>query len=192
MKVIVKDIQRILDDFFKVDRAVLRFEKYDKIMSEEIVRLNFDRGDSVAAIIVNSAEKKIIFVEQFRYPIYTKDQQDAWVLELVAGVIEKNSSPEDTIIREIMEETGYKVSRVKPLFSFFPSPGGSNEKIYLFYAEVEQTDRIQAGGGIAEEGENIQIREMSFRQAFEMIDSGKIIDAKTIIALQWLRANIKN
>lgn len=187
MKVEVKKIERILDDFFKVDRAVLQFENFDGSMSPEIVRLNFDRGDSVGAIIYNSSNQSLVFVKQFRYPIYTKEQDHAWSLEIVAGVIDDDDSPEAAMLKEIKEETGYQTNELKVLFSFYPTPGGSNEKVFLFFARVNQEDRIYKGGGLAEEGENIELVEIPIKTTFEMLKSGEISDAKTIIALQWLK-----
>lgn len=187
MKVEVKNIERILDDFFKVDRAVLQFEMFDGTMSPEIIRLNFDRGDSVGAIIYNVTSQKLVFVKQFRYPIFTKEKNNAWSLEIVAGVIDEGESAEDTMIKEIKEETGYQSTQLKPLFSFYPTPGGSNEKVFLFFARVNQQDRIYKGGGLAEEGENIQLLEIPTKTVFDMLKSGEISDAKTIIALQWLK-----
>ena len=157
-------------------------------MSSEIVRLNFDRGDSVGAIIYNTTNQSLVFVKQFRYPIYTKDKDNAWSLEIVAGVIEDEDSSEAAMIKEIKEETGYQTHDLKTLFSFYPTPGGSNEKVFLFFARVNQKDRIYKGGGLAEEGENIELVEIPIKGAFEMLKSGEISDAKTIIALQWLKA----
>jgi len=191
MNVKIKNVDRILDDYFKVDRAVLRFETFDGTMSKDIVRLNFDRGDSVAAVIFNATNQTLLFARQFRYPIFTKDQNHAWSVEIVAGMIEAGISPEETMVREIVEETGYQVGHIRPLFSFYPTPGGSNEKIYLFFARVEQTDRVHRGGGLIEEGEDIQLLEVPSRKAFGMVTAGEIVDAKTIIALQWLKTRQK-
>ena len=187
MKVKVKKVERILDDFFKVDRAILQFEKFDGAMSPEIVRLNFDRGDSVGAVVYNTTNQTFIFVRQFRYPIFTKDQEHAWSLEIVAGVIDENLSPEDAMSKEIREEIGYQLSQLKPLFSFYPTPGGSNEKVLLYFAKVNQEGRIEPGGGLIEEGENIQRLEIPAKTTFDMLKSGEFYDAKTIIALQWLK-----
>ncbi len=192
MKVFVKKSQRILDCFFKVDRAVIQHEKFDGEISKEIVRLNLDRGDSVAALLINRVKQKLILIKQFRYPVYTKEQNSAWVLEIVAGMVEQGKSPEETIIREIAEETGYQVSKVNQLFYFYPTPGGSNEKVYLFYAEIDQKDQKLSGGGVISEGEDILVQEVSFDEAFKMLDSGEIIDAKTIIALQWFKAHLED
>ena len=192
MKVVIKNTKRILDDFFKVDKSVLQYEKFDGSISREIIRLNFDRGDSAAALLVNNDEEKLILVKQFRYPIYTKDKDKAWALEIVAGTVEKKSNPKDTIIREIQEETGYLVDSVSQIFSFYPSPGGSNEKIYIYYAEVTHKNRVESGGGVISEGEDIQVLEIPFHQAFQMVESGEIVDAKTIIAIQWFKARIQD
>ena len=191
MKVKVKNVERILDDFFKVDRAILQFEKFDSTMSPEIVRLNFDRGDSVGALIYNATNQTLLFVRQFRYPIFTKDEKNAWSLEIVAGVIDGNEAPEDAMIKEIREEIGYQVDKLKPLFSFYPTPGGSNEKIFLYFARVNQEEQIDKGGGLIEEGENIQLLEIPTKIAFDMLTSGEFYDAKTIIALQWLKTRQK-
>jgi len=192
MKVFVKKSQRILDSFFKVDRAVIQHEKFDGEISEELVRLNFDRGDSVAALLINPTKQKIILIKQFRYPVYTKEKNNAWVLEIVAGMVEDGKSPEETIIREIAEETGYHVSKVNQLFYFYPTPGGSNEKVYLYFAEIGKKDLNPSGGGVISEGEDILVQEISFDEALKMLDSGEIIDAKTIIALQWFKAYVEN
>jgi nudix-type nucleoside diphosphatase (YffH/AdpP family) len=191
MKVTVKKVDRILDDYFKVDRAVIQFEKFDGNMTQEMVRMNFDRGDSVAAIIFNTTKNTIILIKQFRYPVYTRDNDQAWSVEIVAGMIEPGSSPEESIYREILEETGFQAQQLKPVFNFYSTPGGSNEKIFLFFARVTQEDRIEKGGGLIEEGENIQLFEVSPKTAFKMLDAGEILDAKTIIALQWLKTRQK-
>ncbi|OQX94283.1 hypothetical protein B6I21_09675 [candidate division KSB1 bacterium 4572_119] len=188
MKVVIKNTKRILDDFFKVDKSVLQYEKFDGTLSNEIIRLNFDRGDSVSALLVDRSREVIILVKQFRFPVFTKDEKKAWLLEIVAGTIEQGNSPEETIIREITEESGYLINRLETITEIFPSPGGSNEKIYIYYAEVKQDDLKEAGGGIASEGEDIQVIEIPFEKAFQMLESREFVDAKTIIALQWFKS----
>ncbi|OQX87437.1 hypothetical protein B6D60_03865 [candidate division KSB1 bacterium 4484_87] len=189
MKVIVKNKERLLDDFVRVDRSVIQHEKFDGSLTKELIRLNVDRGDSVAAIIVNPAKRTFLFVEQFRYPVYTKEPEGAWILEIVAGTIEAHQTPEHTIIREIQEEIGYSVRNLRPIFHFYPSPGASNEIIYLFYGEISPTQHTSAGGGVISEGEDIRVVEISFEKAFAMMQNGEINDAKTLIALQWFKLN---
>jgi len=185
MKVQIKQKRRILDDFFKIDRAILQHEKFDGTMSDDVVRLNLLRGEACAALLFNPEKDTIILVKQFRYPIYTRDENLAWSLEIVAGMIDDDGSPEEAIRREIMEETGYQPSDVESLFYFYPTPGGSNEIIYLFFAEVEAKDRIARGGGAIGEDENIAVVELPRESVYAMLHQGEIVDAKTIIALQW-------
>ncbi|MBC8183017.1 NUDIX hydrolase [candidate division KSB1 bacterium] len=192
MKVTIKKTKRILDSFFKVDHSILQFEKFDGTLSEEVVRLNLERGDSVAVLLVNREKNKIILIKQFRFPVYTKEKNNAWTWEIVAGMVDDGHSPEESIIREIAEETGYHVSKVDHLFYFYPTPGGSNEKVHLYYAEVNKNDKKYSGGGVSAEGEDILAKEFSYTEAFKMMNSGEIIDAKTIIALMWFRAKVRD
>lgn len=191
MKVNVKKERRVLDDFFKIDRAELQHEKFDGSMTEDIIRFNFVRGEASAALLYNPHKDSIVLVKQFRYPVFTKNQKDAWTLEIVAGMIEGNDSPEETIHREILEETGYKTEKAESVCRFYSSPGGSDEIIYLFYTEVNGSDKIARGGGAVGEDENIEVAELPRRRVFELLENGAIVDAKTIIALQWFRANKK-
>jgi ADP-ribose pyrophosphatase len=187
MKVVLKKTKRVFDEFFKIDRAVLQYEQFDGALTDDVVRLNFDRGDSVAALLVDWEKEKIILIKQFRYPVFSKEQSKAWTWEIVAGMVEEDVSLEESIKREIAEETGYSISKVQLLFSFYPTPGGSNEKVYLYYAEVNQKGQKLSGGGVKSEGEDILVQEFSFYDVLKMIDSAEIIDAKTIIALLWFK-----
>ncbi len=192
MRVILKKKERLFDDIFKIDRAVLQYERFDGGLTGDIVRLNFDRGDSVAALLVDWKREKIILIKQFRYPVFSQNASKAWTWEIIAGMVETGSTPNETIIREIAEETGYRVSQVTLLFEFYPSPGGSNERIYLYYVKINQKKRVHPRGDILSEGEDILTQEFSFTEVFGMMDSGEIIDAKTIIALLWFKQNQLN
>ena len=189
MKVIEKKKERLLDDFIRVDRSVIQYELFNGSLSKELVRLNVDRGESAAALLFNPERESFIFVKQFRYPVYTKNPKGGWILEIVAGTIDKKDTPEQTIRREIEEEAGVHVKKLTKIFSFYPSPGASNEIIHLFYGEISPRQTISAGGGVISEGEDIRIVELSVDEAMKRLDKKKIIDAKTIIALQWYRLN---
>ena len=156
-------------------------------MTHDFVRLNLDRGDSVAAILHDEKEDKVILTEQFRYSTYEKGP--GWMIELPAGIIDvgRNETPEATMQREIMEESGYRVQTLHHVSTFYPSPGGSSERIYLYYASVTPKDRVAAGGGLVESGEDIRRLFLSVADALAMVVAGEIVDAKTIIALQWLQ-----
>jgi ADP-ribose pyrophosphatase len=181
--------QRLFDDFFKIDEAILRYERFDGGMSDTVRRLNFERGDSVAALIVNRDTQKVILTNQFRYPAYEKGP--GWVSEIVAGVSEEGEDPEAAMRREILEETGYQVADLTRIVNFYPSPGGSSERIFLYYAEVDDTHKVAEGGGVVSEGEDIQILERSLPELWAELEAGELVDAKTLIALLWLRNKLE-
>lgn len=191
MKVIIKKIIRVFDDFFKIDKATLQHEKFDGTMTPELTRLNFNRGHSVAIILYNPDTKSVILTRQFRFPAYFSDKEKGWLLEVIAGMLEKDENPEEALQREIFEETGFQVPRMEFINEFFVSPGGSSEKIYLYFGVVTRKHQVGNGGGLKKEGEDIRIEEIPFEQALEMVQQGKISDAKTIIALLWLEKQLK-
>lgn len=178
---------RLLDDFFKVDEYRGTFERYNNEMSEEQRLLVFERGDSAAALLFDPGHNEVILTEQFRLPVKLRDERP-WLLEVAAGIIDK--TPKETILHEIREETGYNVSEVLPIATFFVSPGGSTERIHLFYAEVRRTQQIDAGGGLKQEGEDIRIVRMPLREFFTKLRQMEFQDAKLIIAAQWLRERL--
>lgn len=187
MKVIIKSKECVFDEFFKVDRAVIQYEKFDGTMTKDVIRFNFDRGNSVGILLVNPQKQSIILTKQFRYPAYVADEKDGWVLEIVAGMVEPGVEILEAAKHELLEEVGYAVDRLEPIHVFYPSPGGTSEKVYLYYAEANEAQKTAKGGGLAGEGEDIQIVELPIDEVFRLLDAGHIRDAKTIIALQWLR-----
>lgn len=184
-KVVIEQRQLVLDDFFKVEAAQLQFEHFDGSMSPVVRRLNFERGDAAAALIVKPKTQTILLINQFRYPTYEKGP--GWTTEVVAGMIDKNDSPEKTIEREIFEEIGYEVTRLERIATFYVSPGGSSERIFLFCADVDDTQKHGKGGGVASEEEDIRPVELTLAQALQKVRAGEIVDAKTIIGLFWLQ-----
>lgn len=183
-KVQIEQKRRLLDDFFKVEEVHLRYERFDGRMSPVVRRLNFERGDSAAVMIFNPRSQRLILANQFKYPTYEKGP--GWITETVAGMIDQNESPESAARREVEEETGYKVETLEPISTFYVSPGGSSERIFLYYAEVDETHKIAAGGGMAKEKEDIIPVELPLMDALQQIRTGEIADAKTIIGILWL------
>jgi ADP-ribose pyrophosphatase len=186
-KVIVESKKRIFDDFFKVDEARLRYEKFDGRMSPVVRRLNFERGDSVAALIFNTSTQRIILVNQFKYPAFERGQ--GWITEVMAGMIDEGEDPESAVRREILEETGYGPRSLEHIYTFYVSPGGTSERIILYYAEVDD-DGKTGPGGVASEHEDIINVEMTLEEALMQIESGDIADAKTIIGILWLHKRL--
>ena len=184
-KVEIQKKHIVFDNVFKIQEATLRFQKFNGQMSEPVHRLVFERGDSVAALLFNSDTQKVILINQFRYPTYEKGP--GWLYEVVAGVIDANEQPEESVRREVREEIGYQIRELTYIATFYVSPGGSSERIILFYGEVGNADRVSAGGGLASEQEDIQQLELALPDLWEALERGDILDAKTLIAVQWLQ-----
>ena len=185
-KVKIFEQRRIFDDFFKIDEARLAFETFGGRMSQPVRRLVFERGDSVAAVVFVRDTRRIVMVEQFRFPAFEKGP--GWITELAAGMIDKGEKPEAAMCRELEEEMGYRVSRLRHIATFYLSPGGSSERIWLYGADVTEAARVAHGGGLAAEHEDIRVVTWSLAQARAAVAGGKIVDAKTLIGLQWLLA----
>jgi len=186
------EIQRkrlIFDDKFQIQEAEVSVQRYDGQMGKPVRRLVFERGDAAAAILFNRDSQKILLVEQFRYPTYEKGP--SWIQEVVAGVIKPDEGPEEAIRREVEEEVGYRLQQLTPIATFYVSPGGTSERIFLYYAEVGNGDRVSAGGSLVDENEDIQLVEYSKSELRKALTSGQFQDAKTLIAVQWLQLQRK-
>src|SRR5262249_49131404 len=143
----VEIIQRreVFKKFFRIEEVTLRHELFNGSMSPEITRLILDRGDSVALLLYDRENQLVILGEQFRLPTY--DNGPGWLVEIPAGVLERGENAEDCARREAMEETGYSVKSLRPIARVYLSPGGSSERIHIFYGEVSIKDRTGSGGG---------------------------------------------
>ena len=130
----------------------------------------------------------MVLVRQFRYPAYVNGWDDL-LIEAAAGLLD-NETPEIRIRAEVEEETGYRLAEVRKVFEAFMSPGAVTEKIHFFVAEYESKMRVGSGGGLASEGEDIEVLELPIDQALAMIGDGRIVDAKTIMLLQYAALNI--
>jgi ADP-ribose pyrophosphatase len=188
VKVIIKDLKREYDGVFKVDKAILQHEKFDGSMSGEIDRLNFNRGDTVAIILYKRSDKSVVLIRQFRYPAYV-DNGPGWLIECVAGIKDNGEIP--VAKKEVLEETGYKIDKLKYLTRFYPSPGGCSERISIYLAYVEAESEIKKEEYFGTGNEDIQVIEIPLARAFEMIKSGEICDGKTIIGLFCLRDELE-
>jgi nudix-type nucleoside diphosphatase (YffH/AdpP family) len=184
-KVRIEKKRYVLDDFFKVEEAYLQFEQFDGEMSNTVRRVSLERGNSVAVLTFNRYINKLILISQFRYPTYKNGH--GWTVEAIAGIIDAGETPEDAARREVQEETGLIISSLEHITTFYPSPGGSSEQIYLYYSEVSgESTMNNHPGGMVNEGEDIIFLEISLEDALGKIRSGEIIDAKTIIGIYWL------
>ena len=148
----------------------------------------FDRGNAAAILPYNLGRRTVVLTRQFRLPTYVNGYDDL-LIEAVAGLLD-NAAPEDRIRAEAEEEIGYRLHHVHKLFESFMSPGAVTEKIHFFIAEYEPEMRVGSGGGLAGEGEDIEVLELPIEEALAMVDDGRIADAKTIILLQYAALNL--
>lgn len=149
----------------------------------------YNMGDAATVLLYNLEQKKVILTKQFRLPSYLNGNKTGMLIEACAGKIE-NESAEESIIREIEEETGFKVPAVKKIFEAYTSPGTITELLYFFITEYNASMKVNDGGGLKEEKEDIEVLEITFQQAIQMIDDGEIKDAKTIMLLLYAKANL--
>ena len=151
-------------------------------------RETFDRGNAATLLPYNLEQRTVVLVRQFRYSAYVNGYDDL-MIEALAGLLD-NETPELRIRAEAEEETGYRLGDVHKLFEAFMSPGALTEKIHFFVAEYEPRMKVGSGGGIADEGEDIEVLELPIDQALAMIADGRIADAKTIMLLQYAALNL--
>jgi nudix-type nucleoside diphosphatase (YffH/AdpP family) len=144
----------------------------------------YDRGNGAAILLYNSLKNSVILTRQFRMPTFINGNTDGHLIEACAGLLD-NDNPVDCIKKETEEETGFRLNKVTKIFEAYMSPGSVTEILHFFVAEYDEQMRINEGGGLAEEQENIEVLELKFQQALKMISTGEIKDAKTIMLLQY-------
>ncbi|MEA5459841.1 GDP-mannose pyrophosphatase NudK [Arcicella sp. LKC2W] len=147
----------------------------------------YDRGNGAVILLYNQATKTVILTRQFRMPTYLNGNPDGMLTEACAGLLDADN-PEDCIKKETQEETGYQITDVQKIFEVYMSPGSVTEILHFFVASYSKEQKINEGGGVEEE-EEIDVLELDFQKALDMIKTGEIKDAKTIMLLQYVQIN---
>ena len=178
--------QPVFSGFFKVDKCQIRHDLYAG-GEIEISRELFHRGDAVAALLYDPVKDKVVMIEQFRVGAIA-DEQGPWLLEIVAGVIEEGESPRDVARRECLEEAGLEVHAFETIHTFYSSPGGCSEKIFLLCGLVD-SDKADGVHGLPDEGEDIKVSVVDYDEVKNLLGADQISSAIPIIALQWLQIN---
>lgn len=148
----------------------------------------YDRGNGSTILLYNRQRGTVILTKQFRLPTYINGNPDGMMIECCAGLLD-NDNPEECIRRETEEETGYKITAVEKVFEAYMSPGSVTEILYFFVAEYASDMKVNEGGGAIDEHENIEVLELPLHAALDMIKTGEIKDAKTIMLLQYAQIN---
>ena len=183
----VEEIERRYSGFFKIDEFVFKHALFAGGISDTVKREVLERGDAVAVLPYDPKKDAIVFIEQLRIGAL-RTKPSPWLLEVVAGMIDKPESAESVAIREAKEEAGLEINQLIPMLSYLSSPGGTSERLYLFLGIVDSTD---AGGifGLAEEQEDIKVHVIDYQAAMSLLENGTIDNAATVICMQWLALN---
>ncbi|WP_137938539.1 GDP-mannose pyrophosphatase NudK [Chitinivorax sp. B] len=172
------------DNWYILRKYTYQYRRHDGTQQQQ-VREVYDRGNGATILLYNREQQTVILIRQFRLPTFLNDYH-GMLIETCAGLLDEDG-PETCIRRETEEETGFKVSNVRKVFDVFMSPGAVTERIHFFVGEYEPNERHHQGGGLAEEGEEIEVLELKLDDALAMIDQGEIVDAKTIMLLQHVK-----
>lgn len=187
-KIKIQKTELLSDNWYLLNKVTFDYQKKDNSWITQ-KREVYDRGNGAAILLYNSNQKTVILTRQFRLPTYLNGNGTGMMIEVCAGLLDEDN-PEQCIIRETEEETGYRLTKVTKIMETYMSPGAVTEILYLFIGEYDESMKVSNGGGVAHEEENIDVLEMSYNEAYAMIESGEITDAKTIILLQY--AKIEN
>ena len=164
---------------------------YEILQNGEVLVQNreaYDRGNGATILLYNKEKQTVILTRQFRMPTFINGNPSGYLIEACAGLLDTDNA-EDCIRRETEEETGFKITHVQKIFEAYMSPGSVTEILYFFVAEYTKEMKVTEGGGLEEESENIEVLELLFTEALNMVKTGEIMDAKTIMLLQYAALN---
>lgn len=183
-----KRIKNIKDEIISNQWASLHKVNFDYQLSNgdwvNQTRESYNRGDGATILLYNIEKKTVILTKQFRLSTFLNDNKEGMLIESCAGMLDEDD-PETCIIREVQEETGFRIHKVRKVFEAYASPGAITEKLHYFIAEYRDDMKVSKGGGLEIENEDIEVLEIPFSKALELMKSGEIQDAKTIILLQY-------
>jgi len=181
----IDKVEMLHDGWSKLRQYRIRYRRADG-SEQQLTRETYDRGDGATILLYNRQRGTVILTAQFRMPAFVSGHPDGMLLETPAGLLDADN-PDDAIRREAEEETGYRITDVRKIFAAYMSPGSVTEQIHFFVAEYADADKVGAGGGHANEGEDIDVLEVPMDEALAMVEDGRIVDAKSIILLYHAR-----
>ncbi|UGA44961.1 GDP-mannose pyrophosphatase [Bradyrhizobium quebecense] len=181
-RVRVKDVQLLSKRRYELKSATFDYRRSNGEWQTQ-VREVYDRGNGATLLPYNLKTRTVVLVRQFRYPAFASGYDDL-LIEAAAGMLD-DAAPEARIRAEAEEEIGYRLSHVRKVFEAFMTPGAVTEKLHFFVAEYDAAMRVSDGGGLADEGEDIEVLELAIDDALAMISDGRIVDGKTIMLLQY-------
>lgn len=186
-RVKIKSVELLSDNWYTLNKTTFEVLKRNG-QWETQTRETYDRGNGATILLYNKSNKTVILTRQFRFPTFVNGNESGMLIETCAGLLDKDNA-EDCIRRETEEETGYKIKDVKKVFEAYMSPGSVTEILYFFVAEYSKENKVNDGGGVEHEQEDIEVLELDFEKAYRMISTGEIKDGKTIMLLQYAKLN---
>ncbi|WP_199639223.1 NUDIX domain-containing protein [Serratia sp. PAMC26656] len=185
-RVRIVETRVLSDDWYLLKKTTFDFLRRDGVWQRQS-RETYDRGDGATILLFNRQVQKVVLTRQFRFPVFVNGH-DGMLIEAAAGLLD-NASPEERIRAEAEEETGYRVQNVQKVFEAYMSPGSVTEKLHFFVGEYDADSRVSDGGGVEAEGEDLEVIEMPLADALHAIRQGTLVDAKTIMLLQFVALN---
>ncbi|WP_233838044.1 NUDIX domain-containing protein [Paraburkholderia sp. ZP32-5] len=179
----IVDSTVLSDDWYTLKKVTFDFLRRDGTWQRQS-RETYDRGNGATILLHSRRTGNVVLTRQFRMPVFVNGH-DGMLIETAAGLLD-NASPEERIRLEVEEETGYRVGHIRKVFEAYMSPGSVTEKLYFYLGEYDASMRVNDGGGIEDEGEDLEVIEMPLRRALQLIDDGEIVDGKTIMLLQYV------
>ena len=180
----IQKVETLSDDWYTLKKTTFEYQRKDGTWQAQS-RETYDRGNGATILLYNRERHTVILTRQFRFPAYV-NHHSGMLIETCAGLLDEND-PETCIRRETEEETGYRVGTVRKVFEAFMSPGSVTERLFFYVAEYHPDLKIADGGGLLSDGEDIDILELNLDTALQMIESGDIMDGKTIMLLQYAK-----
>ena len=181
-RVRIVDVQLLSDNWYTLKKTTFEYLRSDGSWQRQS-RETYDRGNGAVLLLFNARRGTVVLTRQFRFPTFVNGCADGMLIEACAGRLD-GDDPESCIRREVEEETGFCVRSPRKIFEAYMSPGSVTEKLHFYAAEYETGDRLAAGGGNAQEGEDIEVVELPLAEALGMVADGRIMDGKTIMLLQ--------
>ena len=181
--VVVRDVELTSQGWHVLRRTTYDYRRRDGQWTTE-QRETYDRGNGATILLYDIERRTVLLTRQFRYPVYANDHPDGLFIEAAAGLLD-DDDPETAIRRETSEELGVTVGELTHIFEIYMSPGSVTERLHFYAAPYSPADRTGVGGGLADDGEDIEVLEIPMDEAMAMISDGRIADSKTIILLQW-------
>ncbi|MEN1833019.1 GDP-mannose pyrophosphatase NudK [Pseudomonas lijiangensis] len=183
-RVQIKKVEVLSDNWYVLRKTTYAFQSNNGTWST-LTRETYDRGNGATILLYSKLKQTVVLTRQFRFPAFV-NEHDGMLVETCAGLLDRDD-PQTCIRKETEEETGYRIQEVRKVFEAFMSPGSVTERLYFFVGEYFDEDKLSAGGGLEDEGEDIEVLELPLDEALSMIETGAICDGKTIMLLQYAK-----